>query len=351
MSNAMNLEHRLYQALFDQDANCFFNLVSTSLETKGAFLAVKAAVEKVFTGQVGALHERDAACNLVLEGIMSRVTLPDTDTAKTALHILLSSLEGVYPERDWSTAIKIRAVEVTAAAIPLKPRTALSLAAALKVDFSHLPPDRLDELEACVERYMQNDPGIGVALLLRFPELLGRQDAAAILLSLVEGGKLPVAERWVSALSRVHQVGLGRGLRTFCLAGINRQALRKGECILDELRSLISQRIHNTSPNALQVRYVELCLKSDLLRNAARAVRDFELQAEFPLVEMQYQIRSIQKLAKKGLWSTAASITGDDPQLQVGLYSISAAPHAAQFSMSASCKPTPCSLTSCTIVI
>jgi hypothetical protein len=251
MCSAVNLEHRLYQALFDQDALCFFNLVSTSLETKGAFLAVKAAVEKVFTGQIGALHQRDAACNLVLEGILSRLTLPDTETAKTALHILLSSLEGVCPETDWSTATKIRAVEVTAAVIPLKPRTALSLAAAIKVDFSHLPPDRLDELEACVERYMQNDPGIGVALLLRFPELLGRQDAAAILLRLMEGGKLPVAERWVSALGRVHQVGLGRGLRTFCLAGMNRQALRKGECILDELRSLISQTHSQHEPKRI----------------------------------------------------------------------------------------------------
>ena len=53
--------------------------------------------------------------------------------------------------------------------------------------------------------------------------------------------------------------------------------------------------------------YVSSCLQYGHLKSAARAVRDWQLQAEFPDVEAQYKRKTLERLANKGLWGVAAT--------------------------------------------
>ncbi len=67
----------------------------------------------------------------------------------------------------------------------------------------------------------------------------------------------------------------------------------------------------------MQVQYVTHCLQFGHLKSAARAVKDFGLQQEFPDVEATYKRKTLDRLVGKGLWGVAATYVGDDQALQV----------------------------------
>jgi hypothetical protein len=55
-----------------------------------------------------------------------------------------------------------------------------------------------------------------------------------------------------------------------------------------------------------QAQLVRLCLQADLFKAAARAVRRFSLQADFPQAEALYAQSTVLKLCSKGAWEVAA---------------------------------------------
>ncbi|KAF6257473.1 hypothetical protein COO60DRAFT_1701845 [Scenedesmus sp. NREL 46B-D3] len=185
-------------------------------------------------------------------------------------HLLL---ELVQPEAAQAAGEQARGTAVQLFTIYCTPQDA-KLAAKVAGIFQLTRHDLSDwqQLTQAVRQMLtsQSSYKAAVHLLMQFEGLDEAIDKAEVITQLVADGQDNLAQQWVTALGRDHQV-----------------------------------------------MFVEACVAQDRLKPAARAVRVLGLTAEFPNIESLYRQRSLARLVGKRLWPVALSFVGSDVGLQV----------------------------------